>query len=145
MGQSKEQIARRFMLLFGLVFLLGGALAGYVAASETLHSLRLTQQGHRAEAVVIDYPWVRWGSGARGSGNMVRLQFTARDGQKVVFQTRPRVPRGTHPVLYMAGDPQDARIDSFQALWFWAALGSAIAAALLLVGGSILSRGLRRW
>ena len=145
MGQSKEQIARSFMLLFGLVFLLGGALAGYVAARETLHALRLTQQGQRTKAVVLDYPWVRWGPGARGSGNVVRLQFTASDGQQVVFQTRPRVPRGTHPVLYMANDPQDAKLDSFQSLWLWAVLGSVAATLLLLVGGSIMVRGLRCW
>lgn len=98
----------------------------------------------RAEAVVVDYPYVRWGPGPSNSGNAVRLRFTTSSGQEVAFITRPRVPKGRHPILYMADNPQDAKVDSFESLWLWAAIGSGVAALMLLIGGSILVRGLRR-
>ncbi len=144
MGQSKQQTARLFVLLFGMVFVLAGSLSAFIAAREIRHSLALTRQGERAEAVVVDYPYIRWGSGPRQSGNAVRLRFTAGEGSENEFITRPRVPRGSHAILYMASDPQDAKVDSFQSLWLWAAIGSGAAAMLLLIGVSILIRGLKR-
>jgi hypothetical protein len=133
------------MLLFALAFLLGGALSGYIAGREALHSWVLTREGLRTEAEVVDYPHVRWASGPRGSGNAVRLKFTAADGTETQFVTRPRVPRGTHPIYYMPGNPRDAKVDSFQSLWLWVALGSGMGLVLLVLGGSILARSRQRW
>ena len=145
MGSSKEQIARSLMQLFGLVFLAAGLLSGYIASREALHSWTLTREGVRTEAEVVDYPHVRWASGPRGSGNAVRLKFTGPGGSETLFVTRPRVPRGIHPVYYMPANPQDAKVDSFQSLWLWAVAGSGIALLLLVIGGSILARSVRRW
>jgi hypothetical protein len=145
MGRSKQQTARSLMRLFGVVFLLGGLLSGYIAGREALHSWVLTNQGMRAEAEVVDYPYVRWAAGPRGSGNAVRLKFSAADGTETMFVTRPRVPRGVHPIYYMPGNPQDAKVDSFRSLWLWVAVGSGICLVLLVIGGSILARSMQRW
>jgi hypothetical protein len=145
MGRSREQTARGLMVLFALLFLSGGALSAYIAGREALHSWVLTREGVLVEAEVVDYPYVRWASGPRGSGNSVRLKFSAADGTETMFVTRPRVPRGVHPIYYMPGNPQDAKIDSFESLWLWVAVGSGICLLLLVIGGSILARSMQRW
>lgn len=142
-----KQQARFLLGLFATVFALGTALSGWLLVQELYLAGSLAQRGVAVEGEVFDYVYEPpTGTGLRGMGPgkyVPLFRFRANDGQQIVVKAnalKDQFPRGTYPVLYLADDPQVARIDSFTTMWLWTAILSACSAVLLLVT-SIMARG----
>jgi hypothetical protein len=142
MGRDLQGKAQAFMVLFGLVFLLGSGISGWVAFNEARISYPLTQTGVRTEGEIFGSEYVR--AGGRWK-NIALLRFTPQGGAElIVHSVGHNLGRGHFPVLYLPDNPHVARIDRFEAMWLWFSIASAGVLLLGLPGLAMLSKGLRR-
>jgi hypothetical protein len=141
MGRGVQGKAQAFMVLFGLVFMLGASLSGWVAFKEASVSYPLMQAGVRTEGEIFGTEYVRAGGKWK---NIPLLRFTPVGGPDVVVHVvGTNLGRGRYPVLYQRDNPKIARIDQFAAMWVWCAIGSVGALLLGLPGLAMLRKGLR--
>jgi uncharacterized protein DUF3592 len=122
--------ARRWVVialsLFGAVFLA-------VGLTFTVKSVDLLAHGKRAHGTVVDVEWetsqTTHHSSRRSSGTSTQrlaysvVEFTSADGRSITFRNSvgsnpPSYGTGDQvDVLYPAGSPEDAAIDSFSSMW----------------------------
>jgi Protein of unknown function (DUF3592) len=76
-------------------------------------------------------------SSVRGSVYYPIVQFRTAAGQSITFRSslaNVAVLGQTVRVLYLPNNPDDARLDTYKALWFWPTLLGALAAICFLLG-----------
>jgi hypothetical protein len=141
MGRDLHGKAQAIMLLFGVVFTLGGVLSAWVAFDEARVSYPLMQSGVSTEGEIFDFDYVR--AGGRWK-NIPLMRFTPQGGkEEVVHVVGTNLGRGRYPVRYLRDNPRVAKIDRFEAMWLWFGIASAGALLLGLPGVAMLRKGLR--
>ena len=150
MGRDLQGKAQAFMLLFGAVFALGTLLTGWLAAEEVRLVAALQTRGIAAQGEVFDYVRERpSGTGLRGMGPdkfipLIRWQTV--QGQPATIKMnalKEQFPPGQYPLLYLADDPETARVESFTTMWLWTCILGGCTVLMLLVT-AILLRASRR-
>lgn len=133
-------------ILFGALLFGGvGLLIVYLALGDIVGTWRFLDGAARAGGVVEDIStrYAETGTGAnrsRSLSNLALIRFTTGDGAIVRFEHSYGLWEGklesgqAVPIAYQPGQPQQARVDLFAALW-------AGGIAMLVAGGVFIGAG----
>lgn len=152
---SNASPSATFRKLLGLALL---ALALLGAASLCLKEIPLALSGEHASGIVKKVEviqtstaskWEHNGSGSEkavsrgGTSTLMSIDFTTKDGKPVSIKTRATFRTeakvgDTHPIIYLASNPENAKIYSAKQLWLPMSVGLVFVSVCSYVGMRLL-------